>query len=101
ASLEPAQTRLAEEPAGLAGDERVERDEPDRKILDDVLDESTVPRRVTMMGKRSDERVTVIVVAGNQVHGHRERCQQGAQTLVLRGAAGVDQVAGPQHTGGA
>jgi hypothetical protein len=31
ARREPAQTLLAEEPAGLAGNERVERDEPDRE----------------------------------------------------------------------
>jgi hypothetical protein len=53
-----------------------------------------------MMGERGDEHVAVVVVAGNQVHRHRERRQQGAQTLVLRGAAGVDQVAGRQHNVG-
>src|SRR5206468_11827389 len=97
ARRKPAQTLLAEQAADLARDERVEGDEPDWIVLDDVLDESTAPRQVPMVGERGDERVAIVMVPGNQVHGHRERRQQRPQTVVLDGASGVDQVPGRQH----
>ena len=50
-----------------------------------------------MVGERGDERVAIVMVPGNQVHGHRERRQQRPQTVVLDGASGVDQVPGRQH----
>jgi hypothetical protein len=67
------------------------------KILDDVLDEPSATRQVPVVGERGDERVAIVVVAGDEVHGHRERRQQRAQPRVFPGAAGVDQVAGRQH----
>src|SRR2546426_12496405 len=72
ARREPAQTLVAEQAADLAGHERVERHEPHRVFLDDVLHEPPAPWEVGMVGERGGGRVAVVVITRDEVDRHRE-----------------------------
>ncbi len=101
ARREPTQSLGAQQAADLAGHERVERDEPHRVALDDVLHEPATARQVRVIGEHGRERVAIVVVARNEVDRHRQRREQIAQPAVLLRPSAIDEVTGRQHEIGA
>src|SRR5215472_151555 len=68
--VEPAKPLGAEPPSALAGDQRVERHETDRPVLDRVLDELPASLQIPVMLEHLREALAIVVIPGDQVHRH-------------------------------
>jgi len=82
---------------GLSGNQRIERDDAQRPILDYVLHERRPLPEVGVLGKGAAQRAALIVVPRDQVHRHRQRREQLPQVRVFGGEAALHQVAGGDH----
>jgi len=91
--VEPAEPLGAQHPAMLAGDERVERDRPQRVIFDRVL-QVAIGRQVADIPKGLAQRLSSVMVAGDYKDRHRQPCEQMAQLFVFFGLAVINKIAG-------
>ena len=91
--VEPAEPLGAQHPAMLAGDERVERDKPQRVIFDRVL-QVAIGRQVAGTPKSLAQRLSSVMIAGDDTDRHRQPREQMAQLLVFLGLAVIDKIAG-------
>ena len=82
-AVEPGETLVAQLAAAVAGDVRIERDQPHRVILDRIL-QKAVARQIAVAAERGAQQVAAVVIAGDDEDRHRERRQQPAQMLVFR-----------------
>jgi hypothetical protein len=84
----------AERAAAFARHHRVERNEPNREVVDAVVLESD--RRQIGMACAQDCRKVLapVMVSGNHEHRHRQRREAVADDLVLLGKAAIGEVAG-------
>ena len=87
--VEPSQPLGAQHPVMPAGDQRIERDKPQRVILDRVL-QIALGREVAVTAERLAQWLAGVMVAGNDKDRHLQRCKQGAQVFVLLGRAMID-----------
>jgi hypothetical protein len=92
-SVEPTQALVAQHPAMLTGDERVERDKPYWVIFDREL-QVALGRQVAGVPKSLAQRLSGIMIAGNHEDRHRQGCQQMAQLFVFVRLAVIDEIAG-------
>ncbi len=96
AALEPGQPLLAERATVLSFDQRIERDQAHRVILDRVVQEAGL-RKVPVIGKRLDQCLATVVVSGDQVEGCIQSSEPLAQHRVGLGLPVVRKVARHQH----
>ena len=94
--LEPGELLRAEHAVGPALDQAVERDDPDREVVDGVA-QPPVRRQAAKVGKRPAHRLARVVVAGQRVVGGVQRPEQRHELGKDRVVAVVGQVARDQH----
>jgi hypothetical protein len=92
-SVEPTQALVAQHPAMLTGDERVERDKPYWVIFDREL-QVALGRQVAGVPKSLAQRLSGIMIARNHEDRHRQRCQQIPKLFVFLRLAVIDEIAG-------
>ena len=94
--LEPGQPLLAERSTVLPFDQRIERDQAHRVVLDRVVQEARL-RQVRVIGKCLDQRLATVVVSGDQIEGCIQSTEPLAQRRVGLGLPVVRKVARHQH----
>ena len=94
--IEPAQPLLAQATAALAGDYGVERHQPERMVLDRIV-EKPARRQIPIAGKGAAHCFALVVIAGDEVDRTGQRRQQLAQQLVFLRSAEIGEVAGGDH----
>jgi hypothetical protein len=82
--IEPGEAPCAQLAALLAGNHRVEADQPQRVVVERVMQELAVLRQVPVVGKGPAQRVALVVVAGNRMERHGERREDLAQQAAGR-----------------
>src|SRR5207244_2367034 len=83
--------------AAKAGDGRIQRHEPERKIVDDIVDMARSLAKIGMRRKCRAHPLRVVVVAGHEEERHGKRREERAQVVVFVGAAEVREVTGEEH----
>ena len=95
---EPGLAPGADRPTVLSGLHRVQPDQPDRKVLDRIVQEV---RRLAQIGKfrrhHVAHRLAPVVVAGDDEDRHGQRGQHVGDQRVLLRAAAISEVAGDEH----
>ena len=91
---EPGLALGAERAAAFARHHRVERDQSNREVIDDVVLEPD--RRQVGMACAQDCRkvLAAVMISGDHEHRHRQRREAVADNLVLLGKAAIGEVAG-------
>jgi hypothetical protein len=91
---EPLQALRAQLSAVLAGNDGIDGDDAQLVFFDRVLDERRKLVQIGVIGKCRAQRFAVVVIAGDQIHRHRQRRDDFAQQRVLLRLAAVDEIAG-------
>ena len=76
------------------GGEGVHGDQPDRMLLDGIVDESAIGRHVPVAGEGPRHSLAAVAVAGDDVEGHLQRRQERPGVGEFRRLAVLGHVAG-------
>ncbi len=89
---------IAQLPLGVSGHDRMRGNDAHGKVVDHVLDEFALCRKIRLVGKRAAKFLQLVVVPRNDEVAQLKLREDFAQVLVCRRISPVGEVAG-DHDG--
>lgn len=92
--VQPLPPCLAYTATDLSGNSRVEPDQPQRKLFNDIMKRASGPRKIPMIGKRLLEIGSVVMIAGDDEIGNAQQFKTLPEFPVCGLASVIRQVTG-------